>query len=100
MSPIPLPHGASMQCSGSKAHAHEAPPTAQTPADPVLISIATKIVGRFTRGRRRHVDRRGCPIYVVTDFYTVGRPHDTGRHEPERKALMASARAKKGDTDA
>lgn len=29
-----------------------------------------EVVGR-SGANRRHVDRRGCPIYVVTDFYTL-----------------------------
>lgn len=28
------------------------------------------VVGR-SGANRRHLDRRGCPIYVVTDFYTI-----------------------------
>ncbi len=54
------------------------------------------VVGR-SNANRRHVDRRGCPVYVVTDFYTVGRPNDRNRHEPERKALVARTRARKED---
>ena len=52
------------------------------------------VVGR-SNANRRHVDRRGLPIYVVTDYYTVGRPNDRDRHEPETKALIERARARK-----
>ena len=52
-----------------------------------------EVVGR-SNANRRHVDRRGCPVYVVTDFYTVGwTGHE--RHEPEGKDLCARARARK-----
>ncbi len=52
------------------------------------------VVGR-SNANRRHVDRRGLPIYVVTDFYTVIKPNDLDRHEPERKALLARVRERK-----
>jgi len=29
-----------------------------------------EVVGR-SGANRRHVDRRGCPVYVVTDYYTL-----------------------------
>lgn len=55
------------------------------------------VVGR-SNANRRHVDRRGCPIYVVTDFYTISRPNDRERHDPEIKALVErTRRAKKED---
>jgi hypothetical protein len=31
------------------------------------------VVGR-SNANRRHVDRSGCPIFVVTDYYTVTPP--------------------------
>ena len=49
------------------------------------------VVGK-SNANRRHVDRRGCPIYVVTDYYTVGST-DPERHEPERLALVAKRKA-------
>jgi hypothetical protein len=55
------------------------------------------VVGR-SNANRRHMDRRGCPIYVITDFYTVSRPNDHDRHEPERLALIErTRRAEKED---
>ena len=47
-----------------------------------------------TIGGKQARARCGCPVYVVTDFYTVGQ---TGRdrHEPERKALLDKIRARK-----
>jgi hypothetical protein len=35
-------------------------------------------------------------MYVVTDYYTVGQP-GSDRHDPERRALIARARARKDD---
>lgn len=52
------------------------------------------VVGR-SNANRRHVDRRGLPIYVVTDYYTVGQPNDRARHEPETRALLDRIRARK-----
>lgn len=51
------------------------------------------VVGR-SGANRRHVDRRGLPIYVVTDYYTVGQT-DQERHEPEQQALLERTRARK-----
>jgi hypothetical protein len=36
-------------------------------------------------------------VYVVTDFYTVSRPNDRDRHDPETKAMLARIRARKAD---
>jgi hypothetical protein len=33
-------------------------------------------------------------VYVVTDFYTVNRPDDRDRHDPEIKALVAKRKAR------
>jgi hypothetical protein len=54
----------------------------------LLVQGVLAVVGN-SNANRRHVDRAGCPVYVVTDFYTVGRPNDRDRHEPERIALLA-----------
>lgn len=62
----------------------------------LLVQGVLAVVGR-SNANRRHVDRRGCPIYVVTDYYTVDRPNDLDRHEPERKALAERNRARKAD---
>lgn len=51
------------------------------------------VVGRGG-ANRRHVDRYGRPVYVVTDFYTIGST-DRERHDPERKALLTRARTRK-----
>lgn len=51
----------------------------------LLVQGVLQVVGR-SNANRRHVDRSGCPVYVVTDYYTVGRPNDRDRHEPERLA--------------
>ena len=60
----------------------------------LFIQAVVGVVGR-SNANRRHVDRRGCPIYVVTDFYTVDRPNDRDRHDPETKALLARIQAQK-----
>lgn len=60
----------------------------------LFVQAVLDVVGR-SNANRRHVDRRGLPIYVVTDYYTVGRPHDRERHEPERQALVARSRTRK-----
>ncbi len=57
----------------------------------LFVQATLDVVGR-SNANRRHLDRRGCPIYVVTDFYTVGTT-DRDRHEPERKALLGRLRA-------
>ena len=62
----------------------------------LLVQAVVAVVGR-SGANHRHVDRRGCPIYVVTDYYTVGRPNDRDRHDPEIQALAAKARARKAD---
>ncbi len=62
----------------------------------LLVQAVVGVVGR-SNANRRHVDRRGCPIYVVTDFYTVDRPNDSERHEPERLALVAKIKARAAD---
>jgi hypothetical protein len=45
------------------------------------------VVGR-SNANQRHVDRSGCPIFVVTDYYTIDQSNDRERHEPERLALI------------
>lgn len=36
----------------------------------LFVQAVLDVVGR-SNANRRHVDRRGLPIYVVTDFYTL-----------------------------
>lgn len=60
----------------------------------LLVQAVLAVVGK-SNANRRHVDRSGCPVYVVTDYYTVDRPNDRDRHEPERRALLAKRRARK-----
>ena len=62
----------------------------------LFVGAVVAVVGN-SNANRRHVDRRGCPVYVVTDFYTVGQT-DRDRHDPETKALIARARARKIDS--
>jgi hypothetical protein len=56
----------------------------------LFVQAVLDVVGR-SNANRRHVDRRGCPIYVVTDFYTVGQT-DRDRHAPEIRALTERAK--------
>ena len=60
----------------------------------LLVQAVIQVVGR-SNANRRHVDRRGSPVYVVTDYYTVDRPNDRDRHDPELKALRAKQSAQK-----
>ena len=71
-------------------HALDLTPIRVTSKDKLCLFVqaVVGVVGR-SNANRRHVDRRGCPIYVVTDYYTVDRPNDRERHEPERLALVA-----------
>lgn len=59
----------------------------------LLVQAVLGVVGN-SGANRRHVDRSGCPVFVVTDYYTVDRPNDRDRHEPERLALVAKMRAR------
>jgi hypothetical protein len=59
----------------------------------LFVQAVLDVVGR-SNANRRHVDHRGCPIYVVTDFYTIDRPNDRDRHDPEIEALRAKRRAR------
>ena len=61
----------------------------------LFVQAVIDVVGR-SNANRRHLDRRGLPIYVVTDFYTLGST-DRDRHDPETKAMLARVRARKGD---
>ncbi len=60
----------------------------------LLVQGVLQVVGR-SNANRWHVDRSGCQVYVVTDFYTVNRPNDRDRHDPETKALIAKTKARK-----
>lgn len=60
----------------------------------LLVQGVLQVVGR-SNANRWHVDRSGCQVYVVTDFYTVNRPNDRDRHDPEIKALIAKTKARK-----
>ena len=71
-------------------HALDLSPIRATTKDKLclLVQAVIAVVGR-SNANRRHVDRRGCPIYIVTDFYTVDQPNNRDRHDPEIKALVA-----------
>jgi hypothetical protein len=74
-------------------HALDLSPIRATSKDKLclLVQAVIDVVGR-SGANRRHVDRRGCPIYVVTDYYTVGRPNDRDRHDPEIAARASTWR--------
>ena len=59
----------------------------------LFVQAVLDVVGR-SNANRRHVDRRGCPVYVVTDFYTLGQT-DREHHEPETRVLLDRTRARK-----
>lgn len=61
----------------------------------LFLQASLDVVGR-SGANRRHVDRRGCPVYVVTDYYTVGQT-DPDRHDLERRALLSRIQARKDD---
>jgi len=77
-------------------HALDLSPIRATTKDKLclLVQAVVAVVGR-SNANRRHVDRRGCPIYVVTDFYTVDRPNDRDRHDPETRAIVEHAKKKR-----
>lgn len=60
----------------------------------LFVQAVVDVVGR-SGANRRHVDRRGCPVYVVTDYYTVDRPNDRDRHDPEIRAMIEHRRPKR-----
>lgn len=53
-------------------HALDLSPIRLTSKDKLgmFVGAVIDVVGN-SNGNRRHVDRRGLPIYVVTDFYTL-----------------------------
>lgn len=52
------------------------------------------VVGR-SNANRWHVDRRGCPVYVVTDFYTLNAAIAEQIREDETKAFAEKLRRRK-----
>jgi hypothetical protein len=59
----------------------------------LFVQAVLAVVGR-SGANRRHVDRSGCPVYIVTDFYTVDNT-DRKRHDAETKALLTRLREQK-----
>jgi hypothetical protein len=78
-------------------HALDLSPIRATSKDKLclLVQAVVAVVGR-SNANRRHVDRRGCPVYVVTDFYTVGQ-NAKERHGPETGALLKRTRTQKAN---
>jgi hypothetical protein len=60
----------------------------------LLVNAVIGVIGR-SGANRRHMDRRGLLIYVVTDYYTVGRPNDRDRHDPENRAFAERKKREK-----
>lgn len=52
----------------------------------LFVQAVLEVVGN-SGANRRHVDRRGCPIYVVTDFYTLDKETSSQIREAELSAL-------------
>lgn len=50
------------------------------------------------RENRHHVDRRGCPVYVVTDFYTLNAATAEQIRENEAKAFAEKLRRRKEES--
>jgi hypothetical protein len=63
----------------------------------LFVQAVLDVVGR-SGANRRHVDRRGCPIYVVTDYYTVGQT-DRDRHDPETRAMLERTQRRRNESD-
>ena len=57
----------------------------------MLAQSLTAVVGR-SGANRRHVDRRGSPVYVVTDFYTLDRDTAVDIRAAEAAALKVRVR--------
>jgi hypothetical protein len=82
------------ECDLGGKHALDLTPIRATTKNKLclLVQAVLDVVGR-SGANRRHVDRRGCPVFVVTDFYTVGQ-NDSNRHVPETQAMLAKLRAR------
>jgi hypothetical protein len=63
----------------------------------LLVQAVVAVVGR-SGANRRHLDRRGCPIYVVTDFYTLNAATAEQIREDEAKAFAAKLRRRKEES--
>jgi hypothetical protein len=63
----------------------------------LLVQGVLGVVGR-SGANRRHVDRRGCPVYVVTDFYTLNAATAEQIREDETKAFTAKLRRRKEES--
>ena len=60
----------------------------------LFIQAVVGVVGR-SNANRRHVDRRGCPIYVVTDFYTLDKATAPQIRTAEDRAFKERLRRQK-----
>jgi len=60
----------------------------------LLVQAVLGVVGR-SGANRRHVDRSGCPVYVVTDFYTLNAATALKIREDEAKAFAEKCRRRK-----
>ena len=64
----------------------------------LFVQAVLDVVGR-SNANRRHVDRRGCPIYVVTDFYTLDRATADNVRADEQHAFQARRTRQKKESD-
>lgn len=63
----------------------------------LFVQAVRDVVGR-SNANRWHVDRRGCPIYVVTDFYTLDRATADAVRAEERRAFLARRESQKKES--
>jgi hypothetical protein len=63
----------------------------------LLVQAVLAVVGR-SGANRHHVDRRGCPVYVVTDFYTLNAATAEQIRENEAKAFAEKLRRRKEES--
>lgn len=64
----------------------------------LFVQAVLDVVGR-SNANRRHVDRRGCPIYVVTDYYTLDRDTAEDVRAEEHRAFLARLEHRKKEAD-
>jgi hypothetical protein len=62
----------------------------------LFVQAVIDVVGR-SNANRRHVDRRGCPIYVVTDFYTLDAHTVEATRAAEHQAFLKHLKARQCD---
>lgn len=64
----------------------------------LLVQAVLQVIGN-SNANRRHIDRRGCPVYVVTDFYTLDRTTADNVRADEHRALRERRERRKKEGD-